>query len=141
MDKIRSIAEIRAIIGPIARAYGAERIFLFGSYARGEARPDSDMDLRIDKGSIRGLRFAGLLGDLEEALGTTWTSFPPAGWTSRFAAALPVRRYFFMSGSERDLSILKHILSYCKQIGDAVELFGTDGDLFLRNTVYHNAIS
>lgn len=70
MDKIRSIAEIRAIIGPIARAYGAERIFLFGSYARGEARPDSDMDLRIDKGSIRGLRFAGLLGDLEEALGT-----------------------------------------------------------------------
>ncbi len=46
-----------------------------------------------------------------------------------------------MSGSERDLSILKHILSYCKQIGDAVELFGTDGDLFLRNTVYHNAVS
>ena len=64
-----SIAEIQAIISPIARAYGAERIYLFGSYARGDARPDSDVDLRIDRGAVRGLRFAGLLGDLEDALG------------------------------------------------------------------------
>ena len=64
-----SISDIQAIINPIARAYGAERIWLFGSYARGDARPDSDVDLRIDRGSIRGLRFAGLLGDLEDALG------------------------------------------------------------------------
>ncbi len=104
MDKIRSIAEIRAIIDPIARAYGAERIFLFGSYARGEARPDSDVDLRIDRGSIRGLRFAGLLGDLEEALGTHVDLISTAGWMRRFAAALPRRRYFSMSSSERDLS-------------------------------------
>ena len=64
-----SIADIQAIISPIAREYGAERIYLFGSYARGDARPDSDVDLRIDRGTVRGLRFAGLLGDLEDALG------------------------------------------------------------------------
>lgn len=64
-----SIADIQAIITPIARKYGAERIYLFGSYARGDARPDSDVDLRIDRGAVRGLRFAGLLGDLEDALG------------------------------------------------------------------------
>jgi len=39
MRKIHTIPEIQAIVDPIARAYGAERIFLFGSYARGEARP------------------------------------------------------------------------------------------------------
>ena len=69
MKTIPSVSDIRAIVDPIARAYGAERIFLFGSYARGEATPESDIDLRIDKGTIRGLRFAGLLGDLEDALG------------------------------------------------------------------------
>ena len=69
MKKTPSIADIQAIISPIAREYGAERIYLFGSYARGDARPDSDVDLRIDRGAVRGLRFAGLLGDLEDALG------------------------------------------------------------------------
>ena len=69
MNSILSVSDIRAIVAPIARTYGAERIFLFGSYARGEATQESDVDLRIDKGTIRGLRFAGLPGDLEDALG------------------------------------------------------------------------
>lgn len=69
MKTTPSISDIQAIICPIAKAYGAERIWLFGSYARGNARPDSDVDLRIDRGAVRGLRFAGLLGDLEDALG------------------------------------------------------------------------
>ena len=56
MENTPSVSDIRAIVDPIARAYGAERIFLFGSYARGEATPESDIDLRIDKGTIRGLR-------------------------------------------------------------------------------------
>ena len=46
-----------------------------------------------------------------------------------------------MSGSERDLSILRHILSYCEQIEEAVNRFGADSDLFLRDAVYHNAVS
>ncbi len=46
-----------------------------------------------------------------------------------------------MSGSERDLSILQHILSYCVQIDETVERFGADSDLFVRDTVYHNAVS
>ena len=65
----RSIPEIRSIVGNLAQQYGAERIYLFGSYARGDATEQSDVDLRIDKGNIRGLQFAGLLGDLEDALG------------------------------------------------------------------------
>ena len=69
MQETRSIADIRAVVGTLAKEYGAERVYLFGSYARGEANENSDVDLRIDKGRIRGLQFAGLLGDLEDALG------------------------------------------------------------------------
>lgn len=64
-----TVSELRNIIAPLAREYGAERVYLFGSYARGDMTDDSDVDLRIDKGQIRGLALAGLLVDLEDALG------------------------------------------------------------------------
>lgn len=65
-----TISEIQAVVEPLAKKYGAQRVYLFGSYARGDMTDQSDIDLRIDKGAIRGLAFAGLLGDLEDALGT-----------------------------------------------------------------------
>ncbi len=42
--------------------------WLFGSYARGEANEDSDIDLLVDNGNARGLRYFGFCGDLERAL-------------------------------------------------------------------------
>ena len=63
-----STAEIQRIVSPIAARYGVRRLYLFGSYARGENTPDSDIDLRIDKGSVRGMQMAFLLSDLEDAL-------------------------------------------------------------------------
>ena len=50
-----SVEEIWTIVSELAAQYGAERIYLFGSYARSDANIDSDIALRIDKGSIRGL--------------------------------------------------------------------------------------
>ena len=44
-----------------------------------------------------------------------------------------------MSDSNRDLSILRHIVSYCDQIEEAVNRFGRDEDLFVSDSVYHNA--
>jgi hypothetical protein len=64
-----TIPEIQAIVSKLAREYGAQRVYLFGSYARGDMTEGSDIDLRIDKGSIRGLEFAGLLGDLISTAG------------------------------------------------------------------------
>ena len=44
-------------------------MYLFGSYAKGIADSESDIDFRIDKGDVRGIQFAGLYSDLEEILG------------------------------------------------------------------------
>lgn len=59
-----SIQELKDIVTPLAQKYGAQRVYLFGSYARRDMTESSDVDLRIDKGSIRGLALAGLLVDL-----------------------------------------------------------------------------
>jgi predicted nucleotidyltransferase len=65
-----SIPEISRIASPIAHSYGINRLSVFGSYARGEATPRSDIDFRIvDDGSLRGLiRLAGFCRELEAAL-------------------------------------------------------------------------
>jgi predicted nucleotidyltransferase len=65
-----SVNDIKKIVGPIAQQYGVERMWLFGSYARNEATPDSDLDFRVDKGKIVGyFTLAGFYRELEEALG------------------------------------------------------------------------
>ena len=66
-DKLCTIEEIRDKVKPIADAYGVERIYLFGSYARGEATAESDLDFRVDKGKVRGFAFGGLINALLEA--------------------------------------------------------------------------
>ena len=69
-NKVYTIEEIKSIVTPIAEAYGVQRVFLFGSYARGEATSASDLDFRVDKGSLRGLfALGGLYNDLEEKFG------------------------------------------------------------------------
>ncbi len=68
-DKKFSIEEIKVIIEPIARKYGVERVYLFGSYARGEATANSDIDLRVDKGSLKGMfALCGLYTEIQKAL-------------------------------------------------------------------------
>ena len=49
------IDDIKAAIIPVARKYEAKRIAIFGSYARGEAGENSDIDLHlIDTGDLWG---------------------------------------------------------------------------------------
>lgn len=59
----------RAAILKIAKKYGVKNIRVFGSVARGEAGPKSDLDLLIDmeKHSLRQL--VGFKLDVEDALG------------------------------------------------------------------------
>lgn len=70
MERVYTIDEIKAIVFPIAKAHDVERVYLFGSYARGNATANSDVDLRIDKGRLKGLFALGALyADLEDGLG------------------------------------------------------------------------
>ena len=78
------IDTIKRIASKLGAQYGADRIFLFGSYARGDMTDASDIDLRIDKGSIRGLQFAGLLCDLEDAFGKHVDLISTAGADASF---------------------------------------------------------
>ena len=67
---VYSINEIRRIAGPIAARHGVERIRLFGSYARGEATENSDIDMLVECGAIRrAFQMGGLYADLSEGLG------------------------------------------------------------------------
>jgi hypothetical protein len=60
----------RAAILTIAAKHGVKRVRLFGSFARGDARADSDIDLLIEAGPRTPPWFpGGLLVDLEEELG------------------------------------------------------------------------
>ena len=83
-----TIPELQAIVAPLAQAYGAARVYLFGSYARGDMTRNSDIDLRIDKGEIRGLKLASLLVDLEDALGVSVDLVPTTSLDSRFLSAI-----------------------------------------------------
>ena len=68
LDELR--AQKRDAILAIAARHGVTSIRVFGSFARGEARPDSDLDLLIEAGPTRTPFFpGGLLVDLEEELG------------------------------------------------------------------------
>lgn len=69
MDSIYAVEEISRIVSPILKNYGVSRAYLFGSYARGDALPNSDIDLRIDGGKIRSMfGLGGLYNDLTVAL-------------------------------------------------------------------------
>ena len=62
-------ASCREQIVAIAARHGVTSIRVFGSFARGDNREDSDLDLLIERGPRRTPFFpGGLLADLEELL-------------------------------------------------------------------------
>lgn len=64
-----SIEELRAIVSPIAQAHGVASVALFGSYAKGTADTNSDVDLKIEKGALRSLfQLCGFRLAVEDAL-------------------------------------------------------------------------
>ena len=66
---ILTIDEIREKIRPICAAHKIQKLWLFGSYARGEAREDSDVDVYAE--TDRSMKLLDLVAfhlDIEEAL-------------------------------------------------------------------------
>ncbi len=50
-NSVYTIENIKNIVKPIAAKYNVEAIYLFGSYARGEATADSDLDFLVFGGA------------------------------------------------------------------------------------------
>ena len=84
----QTLPEIQAVVSRLAKKYGAERVWLFGSYARGDMNAGSDVDLRIDKGSIRGLELAGFLLELEDTLGLPVDLIPSGSLDESFLSSI-----------------------------------------------------
>lgn len=63
--EILSTKAIRFLIIPIVKKYNISKVYLFGSYARGEETRESDIDLLIEGGDIDKL---SQILDLEESL-------------------------------------------------------------------------
>ena len=65
-----TLREIKRKVVPILETHGISRAALFGSYARGEARSESDLDILVDMPSGKTLfDLVELKLELEEALG------------------------------------------------------------------------
>lgn len=67
-SKIYTPKQIQTILFPVFYDHHVKKAVLFGSYAKGNAKETSDVDIMVDSG-LRGLRFFGLLEDVVETLG------------------------------------------------------------------------
>ena len=65
---ILNIDFIKKQLNPILNHYDINLCYLFGSYARNEARENSDVDLLVDT-NIKGLNFLGIVEEIRVALG------------------------------------------------------------------------
>ena len=69
-DKVYTLNEIKSIASPIARRYNIAALYLFGSYARGEATRHSDLDFRVDRDGMTDLLdLGGFYDELETGFG------------------------------------------------------------------------
>lgn len=67
MENAYTVAQIRDRLTPIFRQNNVRKAVLFGSYGKGLATPESDVDILVDSG-LPGLSFFGLLEDVCQSL-------------------------------------------------------------------------
>ncbi|MCM1189220.1 MAG: nucleotidyltransferase domain-containing protein [bacterium] len=67
-NKVYTVQQIQMILNPIFSDYKVKTAIIFGSYAKGTAREQSDVDILVDSG-LKGLAFFGLLEDVVTSLG------------------------------------------------------------------------
>jgi predicted nucleotidyltransferase len=67
---IYSVDQLKELVEPIAKKYKLKALWVFGSYARGEANEESDVDLLMDDPDFN-LPSLYQLGDLNDELKDT----------------------------------------------------------------------
>ena len=72
-----SVAEIKTVVESIVKGTKVRKLVLFGSYAKGTASEDSDIDLFMaSNGEITGLAFYDLKSKIEDAFNMEIDMFP-----------------------------------------------------------------
>ena len=70
MDDIYNINKLKELLHPIFDANPVYKATLFGSYAKGIATDQSDVDIVIDsRGQLLNMSFYGILDEITELLG------------------------------------------------------------------------
>ena len=64
-----TVQHIKDLIKPVCDMYPIQKAYLFGSYSRGSATENSDVDIRIEGDIHNLLTLGGIYEDLKEALG------------------------------------------------------------------------
>ena len=68
--EILTIKQIKERLKPIIDKHQIKEVYLFGSYARGEATRDSDVDIYCESGDVDSLiKMSSFRDELEDALG------------------------------------------------------------------------
>ena len=66
-ERVLSVETIKEAVGAVCVLYPVDACYLFGSYAKGKATKNSDVDLMIVS-SVEGIEYYDLLGSLEKRL-------------------------------------------------------------------------
>ena len=65
--EIYNIDKLQYLLKPVFEDHGVKKAILFGSYSKGTADADSDVDILVDS-NLKGLQFVGLVEAIREAL-------------------------------------------------------------------------
>ena len=87
----------RELLGELCRRYRVARLEVFGSFARGDASPESDLDILVtfEEGAKIGLEFVALKEELERLVGR------PVDLLTRSSVSGSPNKYFRRFALER----------------------------------------
>ena len=89
MDREEVVRIVRGALPVLSERYGFLHLDLFGSFARNEARPESDVDFLVTfQGEPTFARYMGLKEDLEMLLGRNVDLVPSTGLKPRIREAV-----------------------------------------------------
>lgn len=69
LKKNKELEKIKPIAVTVLKAYGIKKAGIFGSYARGEQKKNSDLDILVQPVRNMGLKFVSLEMELSKKLG------------------------------------------------------------------------